>query len=217
MSANDEQSVGMLANMEVLSARLLHDLAGSVGAMVSHVECLVEDPGSESMLRSLEEASEEIIARFRLLRQAYSASEENSSFDKTRNNIEQYLQKKGVAQLFWEVEAQFADAELVERINRLLAHAALLSVMLMIRGSEIAVSVVDAAEEGSVQLKVRLKADEVAMHRDIERVLVYKDTDTCQLNTRNVQAYFMSLLLVRYGATFHYNAYDATMEIMLPH
>ncbi|AAV86875.1 histidine phosphotransferase family protein [Anaplasma marginale] len=217
MSTDDEQSVGVLANMEVLSARLLHDLAGSVGAMVSYVECLVEDPESEGTLRSLEEASEEIIARFRLLRQAYSLSEDNASFDKTQSNIRQYLQKRGVAQLLWEVEAQFADAELVEKVNRLLAHIALLSVMLMVRGEEVAVSVVDAAEEGSVRLRAKLKADEVAMHRDIERVLVYRDIDACQLNTRNIQAYFMSLLLMRYGATFCYDAYDAIIEITLPH
>ncbi|MCU7611815.1 histidine phosphotransferase family protein [Anaplasma capra] len=214
--STDDRGAETLANMEVLSARLLHDLAGSVGSMASYVECLVEDPDSESVLDSLEEASEEIIARFRLLRQAYSASEDNSDIEKTRNNIEQYLSKRGIAQLTWEIKIQFADAELMEKVNRLLAHAALLSTMLMIRGSEVAVSV-DATAGGDVQLRIKLTAGEVEMHRDIESVLIYRATDECQLNTRNVQAYFMSLLLIRYCAAFCYDAGNSVIEITLPH
>ncbi|MGN7678875.1 MAG: histidine phosphotransferase family protein [Anaplasma sp.] len=215
MSASGEQDADVLANMEVLSARLLHDLAGSVGSVVSYVECLVEDPKSEDALQSLEKASAEIVARFRLLRQAYSASEDNSCFNKTKDNVEKYLQRRGIAQLTWKIESQFVDTELIEKVNRLLSHCVLLSVMLMVRGKGMSVAV-RTTEEG-VQMQIKLSASEVEMHRDIERVLVYRDTDACQLNTRNVQAYFMSLLIMQYGATFRYEAHDPLIEIVLPY
>ncbi|KJV66986.1 hypothetical protein APHNP_1311 [Anaplasma phagocytophilum str. ApNP] len=80
--------------MEAFAAKLLHDVAGSVGSVVSYIECFLDDPESDDIRVCLEEAAVEMISRFRLIRQAYSGSEDNSCFDTTREHIEKYLKKR---------------------------------------------------------------------------------------------------------------------------
>ena len=201
-----------LSNMEVLAARLLHDVAGSIGSVVSYVECFLEDPDSHDMRCSLEEAVEGMIARFRLVRQAYSTSEDNSSFDNTRRHIEEYLKKRGISRLDWSIEARFADADTVEKVNKLIIQAVLFSVMMMVKGKAIAVSVKQDA--GTIIILLRLHADELAVHEDVKDIF-NSEGEVGKLTTHNVQAYFMLLLCSKYQAVVRYDVEDSLVELRL--
>lgn len=201
-----------LSNMEVLAARLLHDVAGSIGSVVSYVECFLEDPESHDMRCSLEEAVEGMITRFRLVRQAYSTSEDNSSFDNTRHHVEEYLKRRGIARLDWSIEAEFAEAEVVEKVNKLIIQAVLFSVMIMVKGKAIAVSV--RRVEGSIVILLRLYADELAVHEDVKYVFDSKCSEM-KLTTHNVQAYFMLLLCSKYQAAVQYDVENSLVELKL--
>ncbi|MDB1135765.1 histidine phosphotransferase family protein [Candidatus Anaplasma sp. TIGMIC] len=201
-----------LASMEVFAARLLHDVAGSIGSVVSLVECFLEDPECDDMKGQLEEAVDGMISRFRLVRQAYCSSEDNSSFCSTQRHIEKYLKKRGLCLVEWNIAAQFADADMVERVNRLVIQAVLFSAMVMVQGTGLSVSV--CRTDDTVHIQLKLCAAEVSVHRDVERMLSREEG--CELTTHNVQAYFLTLLCKEYGATFRYSTESALVEVHLP-
>ncbi|QJC27300.1 histidine phosphotransferase ChpT [Anaplasma platys] len=201
-----------LSNMEVLAARLLHDVAGSIGSVVSYVECFLEDPESRDMRCSLEEAVEGMIARFRLVRQAYGTSEDNSSFDNTKQHVEEYLKKRGIARLDWSVDARFAEADTIEKVNRLIIQAVLFSVMMMVKGRAIAVSV--KQEGDAIVILLRLHADELAVHEDVKEIFNSRG-NVGKLTTHNVQAYFMLLLCSKYHAVVRYDVENSLVELRL--
>ncbi|QLL66458.1 hypothetical protein O998_00930 [Anaplasma phagocytophilum str. Norway variant1] len=202
---------GELASMEAFAAKLLHDVAGSVGSVVSYIECFLDDPESDDIRVCLEEAAVEMISRFRLIRQAYSGSEDNSCFDTTREHIEKYLKKRGIPSFSLCIEGQFYDAKLVEQVNRLLVQAALFSAMAMVRGKGISVSI--SQTESMVAIRLVLDAEEISVHKDVESVL--ENANACALTTHNVQAYFMTLLCTEYGATLRYDPENALVEVVL--
>ena len=200
-----------LANMEVLSARLLHDVAGSIGSVISYVECVLDDPESDDVKGCLEEAVEGMVSRFRFIRQAYSASEDNSSFENTKNHVEQYLKKRGMTLSSWQIEVQFSDTEFVEKVNKLIVQAVLFSAMIMVRGHGISVTVRKSGN--TVKLKLFLEAEEVSVHKDIEDIIPCGCSGV--LTTHNVQAYFMFLLCQEYRAEFLHDIETKTVEIIL--
>ncbi|GAT78683.1 hypothetical protein EHRUM3_09120, partial [Ehrlichia ruminantium] len=78
------QNNDVLSNIELISAKLLHDLAGSVGAIVNYIECLGDDESlSRSMMPLLSDASNDVMNKFKLLKQAYSISDDNGDFNST--------------------------------------------------------------------------------------------------------------------------------------
>lgn len=81
---------------ECLSGRILHDFASSMQGIVCGLEELEEN--NPNMLKEitslLEESSNDLIYKYKVMKQAYSRSSDNSSFDKTKSNIENYLLKK---------------------------------------------------------------------------------------------------------------------------
>ena len=200
-----------LANMEVLSARLLHDVAGSIGSVISYVECVLDDPGSEDVRNCLEEALEGMVSRFRLMRQAYSASEDNASFSNTKDHVEQYLKRRGVDLSAWQIDVQFADVEFVEKVNKLVVQAVLFSAMVMVKGRGISVTVSES--KNVVNIRLVLDAEEVSVHKDIEGIM--SDIGGRVLTTHNVQAYFMFLLCEEHKAEFRYDMDARTVEIAL--
>ncbi|KJV69121.1 histidine phosphotransferase family protein [Candidatus Neoehrlichia procyonis] len=191
----------ILSCTELLSAKLLHDLAGPIGAIVNYIEFLSEgDKSNKDFVCLLSEASHEIMARFRISRQSYSLSEDNKSFSSAKANIEEYLNTKKV-RLSWNIKSQMLNVQLITKINKLISNIIMLSMLIMINGEEI---VVLLQEEGDrVILKITLKAQSIEIHKNIQDILD-KKADYI-LDTRNVQAWIISLLLIEYSVNLSYN------------
>ncbi|RDD34464.1 hypothetical protein Wcon_01453 [Wolbachia endosymbiont of Cylisticus convexus] len=84
---------------ELLSGRMLHDFANSMnGIMFGLEELEVVDENNANIqkgaLSLLKESSDDLIYKYKVMKQAYSSSSDNCSFDKTKSNIENYLLKK---------------------------------------------------------------------------------------------------------------------------
>jgi hypothetical protein len=95
----NENIKNTLLIMELLSGRLLHDFANSMNGIMFGLEEF--ETGDESDLNAhkealslLKESSDDLIYKHKVMKQAYSVSGDNSSFDKTKSNIENYLLKK---------------------------------------------------------------------------------------------------------------------------
>ncbi|MGN7618621.1 MAG: histidine phosphotransferase family protein [Ehrlichia sp.] len=203
----------VLSSVELVSARLLHDLAGSVGAIVNYIECLSDDENlSEDMIPLLSDAANDVISKFKLLKQAYSISDDNGDFNSTKCNIESYLKGKKVI-LEWDINIQIFDVELVEKINKLLANTVMVLMLFMISGSKVKV-ILSKTETGDLLIETVAHAQKVEMHESIKNILDKNLTDT-ELTTKNIQARFLMLLLDNYNAKMTYNIQESFFNLSI--
>ncbi|NUY39662.1 hypothetical protein GO684_03210 [Wolbachia endosymbiont of Litomosoides brasiliensis] len=89
----------ILSITELLSGRLLHDFANSMNGIMFGLEELevVHQNGADvcrKALLLLKESSNDLIYKHKVMKQAYSSSADNHSFNQTKSNIENYLLKK---------------------------------------------------------------------------------------------------------------------------
>lgn len=84
--------------MELLSGRLLHDFANSMNGIMFGLEEFDENDydndAQNDALSLLKESSYYLIYQHNVMKQAYSSSADNRSFDQTKSNIKNYLLKK---------------------------------------------------------------------------------------------------------------------------
>ena len=207
------QKNDILLNVELVSARLLHDLAGSVGAIVNYIECLSDDENlSEDMVPLLSDAANDVMNKFKLLKQAYSISDDNGDFNSTKYNIESYLKRKKVV-LEWDVNVQVFDVELVEKINKLLANTVMILMLFMINGSQVKI-LLSKSNTGDLLIETIAHAQKIEIHESIKNILDKNMTDI-ELTTKNIQARVFMLLLDSYDAKMTYNVQESVFKLSI--
>ncbi|QXK91748.1 hypothetical protein HL033_03180 [Neoehrlichia mikurensis] len=214
MKENNINAKNILLHMELLSAKLLHDLAGPIGAVVNYIEFLSEGDSDKSkdFICLLMEASNEIMARFRLSRQSYSFSEDNKNFSSTKANVEEYLDTKKV-KLSWNIAVQIYNVQLVEKINKLVSNIIILSTMIMIDGKEVEVLLQEDGDK--VVLKITLKAQGIEICESIQDI--FDEKTNYVLDAKNIQAWIISMLLMKYNVNLSYNLIQkGVLEFCIP-
>ncbi|CAH58389.1 hypothetical protein FDZ58_03690 [Ehrlichia ruminantium] len=207
------QNNDVLSNIELISARLLHDLAGSVGAIVNYIECLGDDESlSGSMMPLLSDASNDVMNKFKLLKQAYSISDDNGDFNSTKCNIENYLTRKKVI-LEWNVNVQIFDAELIEKINKLLTNMVMVLMLFVINGNRVKI-MLSSMSDGHLLIEVIANAQIIEMHESIKSIL-NGDITSVELTTRNVQVSFLMLLISNYNARIAYDVQQTVFKFIV--
>ncbi|GAT76509.1 hypothetical protein EHRUM1_06930 [Ehrlichia ruminantium] len=207
------QNNDVLSNIELISARLLHDLAGSVGAIVNYIECLGDDESlSGSMMPLLSDASNDVMNKFKLLKQAYSISDDNGDFNSTKYNIENYLTRKKVI-LEWNVNVQIFDAELIEKINKLLTNMVMVLMLFVINGNRVKI-MLSSMSDGHLLIEVIANAQIIEMHESIKSIL-NGDITSVELTTRNVQVSFLMLLISNYNARIAYDVQQTVFKFIV--
>ncbi|NSX83133.1 hypothetical protein GOM44_01260 [Wolbachia endosymbiont of Atemnus politus] len=94
-----ENIKNILLITELLSGRLLHDFANSMNGIMFALEEFEagdenDNNARKEVLSLLRESSDDLIHKHKVMKQAYSSSADNRSFDQTKLNIENYLLKK---------------------------------------------------------------------------------------------------------------------------
>ncbi|GAT75559.1 hypothetical protein EHRUM4_07820 [Ehrlichia ruminantium] len=207
------QNNDVLSNIELISAKLLHDLAGSVGAIVNYIECLGDDESlSRSMMPLLSDASNDVMNKFKLLKQAYSISDDNGDFNSTKYNIENYLTRKKVI-LEWHVNVQIFDAELIEKINKLLTNMVMVLMLFVINGNKVKI-MLSSMSDGNLLIEVIANAQIIEMHESIKSIL-NGDITSVELTTRNVQVSFLMLLISNYNARIAYDVQQTVFKFIV--
>ncbi len=95
----NKNTKNILLITELLSERLLHDFANSMNGIMFGLEELEvidknDADAQKEALSLLKESSDNLIYKHKVMKQAYSSSADNYSFDQTKSNIENYLLKK---------------------------------------------------------------------------------------------------------------------------
>lgn len=93
----DQNIKDTLLIMESLSGKLIHDFANPMTGIMCSVADLETgdncDVQKEALLQ-LKESSDDLLFRLKVMRQAYSSSADNYSFEQTKSNITNLLKKK---------------------------------------------------------------------------------------------------------------------------
>ncbi|WP_265026043.1 MULTISPECIES: hypothetical protein [unclassified Wolbachia] len=95
----NKNTKNILLITELLSGQLLHDFANSMNGIMFGLEELEvidknDADAQKEALSLLKESSDDLIYKYKVMKQAYSSSMDNYSFDQTKSNIENYLLKK---------------------------------------------------------------------------------------------------------------------------
>ncbi|AHC39432.1 histidine phosphotransferase family protein [Ehrlichia muris] len=207
------QNSKILSNVELVSARLLHDLAGSVGVIVNYIECLGDDESlAEGMIPLLSDAADDVMNKFKLLKQAYSISDDNGDFNATKHNIKNYLKRKKII-LEWDVDIQIFDIELVEKINKLLANITMILMFFMINGTKVKI-VLSKSDSNGLFIETIASAQKIEMHESIKSILDM-DISNQELNTKNIQVNFLMMLLDSYNAKMTYEIQNTIFKFSI--
>ncbi|QGR02717.1 hypothetical protein EDL79_03665 [Ehrlichia ruminantium] len=207
------QKDDVLSNIELISARLLHDLAGSVGAIVNYIECLGDDENlSGNMMPLLSDAANDVMNKFRLLKQAYSISDDNGDFNSTKCNVENYLARKKIS-LEWDINVQIFDVELVEKVNKLLTNIIMILMLFMIGGNKVKIMLSNIGVS-DLLIEVIADAQSIEIHESIRKIL-NGEVNPGELTTRNVQVSFLMLLISNYNARITYEIQQAVFKFII--
>jgi len=88
-----ENTKNTLLIMELLSGRLLHDIANSMNGIMFGLEEF-EDGDQQEALSLIKESFNNLLAQYKVMKQAYSISDDNLNFSQSESNIHNYLLKK---------------------------------------------------------------------------------------------------------------------------
>ncbi|WP_339046241.1 histidine phosphotransferase family protein [Candidatus Mesenet endosymbiont of Agriotes lineatus] len=201
----------LLSVVELITARLFHDFASPMNGIINSVEFFESDSVEEEALSILQEGSNSLLYKFKMMRQAYSFSESNSSFEEIKNNIINYLSYKKIA-IEWSIEnLDVEDKSLIEKINKVIANVAILINYKIANDSAILLTVKEIGDEIVVAVKITKKGE------NISSVLktALENVNNSQLDTKNINTFFLHLLLKSYNANIKCDKND-TINIVFP-
>lgn len=168
----NENTKNILLITELLSGRLLHDFANSMNGITFGVEELEvidkNDADAQKEALLFLKSSDDLIYKHKVMKQAYSSSMDNYSFDKTKSNIENYLLKK--VKLTWKIDAYSAKnkEDLIEKINKIISNM-VLTIASAVAEVEL-VSVLLSQTEDKMLLTIKILNE----HKPISKSLVDK-------------------------------------------
>lgn len=201
----------VLSIVELLTARLFHDFASPMSGIINSVEFFESDSVEEEALSILQEGSSSLLYKFKIMRQAYSFSESNSNFEETKSNIINYLSYKKI-EVKWSIgNLNAEDEDLISKINKVIANIAILINYKITSCSTVLLIV---KEEGN---KIVITAKMTKKGENISSLLktALENVDNNQLDTKNINAYFLHLLLKSYNANIKYDN-DDIINIIFP-
>lgn len=186
----------LLSVVELITARLFHDFASPMNGIINSVEFFESDSVEEESLSILRDGSNSLLHKFKIMRQAYSFSESNSNFAETKNNIINYLSYKKIA-VEWGIEnLDVEDESLISKINKVIANIAILINYKITSGSTALLTIKEADS------KIAMAVEIIKQGENISSVLktALENVNNNQLDTKNINAYFLHLLLKSYNA-----------------
>ncbi|WP_339048560.1 histidine phosphotransferase family protein [Candidatus Mesenet endosymbiont of Phosphuga atrata] len=201
----------LLSVIELITARLFHDFASPMNGIINSVEFFESDSVEEESLSILRDGSNSLLHKFKIMRQAYSFSESNSSFAETKNNIINYLSYKKIA-VEWGIEnLDVEDEGLISKINKVIANIVILINYKITSGSTVLLTVKRADS------KIAMAVEIIKQSENINSILktALENVNNNQLDTKNINAYFLHLLLKSYNANIKYDNDDA-VNIVFP-
>jgi histidine phosphotransferase ChpT len=172
--------------IELMSARMFHDLAGPVGAMNNSIDFFEESDEiiKAKALQLLKTSSKEAILRLKFFRQAYgNAGGEEVSLQSIYDLVSEFLGSTRIS-LNWKV----ADVVVNSYIAKIILNIVIITLGAMIQGGELSITSSDN------NLKITLESDALIFHEDTKSLLLGK-SENIRLSSANIQIYYTHMII----------------------
>jgi histidine phosphotransferase ChpT len=189
--------------LELISARMFHDLAGPMGAVSNSIEFFEEDDPliKEKALNLMKSSANESILRLKFFRQAYGAMHDDEVYLSTAHNLIKDFLEGNKVKLHWNI----ADNIVNSYIAKALLNFVIIALNSMIQGGDL---IFDQHQSGSIL--VTLKGSNLIFTEETN-LLLEGNLKYTTLTSANVQVYYTYLMLKEAKAKLSVN--KATNEI----
>lgn len=179
--------------LELMSARMFHDLAGPIGAVSNSLEFLEENNPviRERAMELIQSSSNESILRLKFFRQAYGTiNDKEFDFHALFNLISEFVVNTKV-KLEWNIE----DSLVNSYIAKVLMNLVIISLNAMIQGGVL------SFEQQEKKIIMKLDGDRIILTQDSKNLLK-GEISNISLSSANIQLYYTFLMLQEAKAEF---------------
>lgn len=181
---------------QLISSRMCHDLAGTVGAINNGMELLEEmgdDPESRELVAS---SAQEVAKRLSYFRVAFGLSPGIANAVAEMRELTQGMFTKGRVELDWPEGAPGASVD--DSVTKLVLNLVMLAVETLPRGGTVSVKL-EPGGESDTEIFVTARGDKAEITSEVESARLAA-TDDAEVTSRNVQGYFTARLAETAGA-----------------
>lgn len=180
--------VNNLKTLELMSARMFHDLAGPVGAINNSLE-FFENPEEDHSIREkaleiIKSSSDEAILRLKYFRQAYGPiNEEDVAITDLMPVIEEFISRNKIQLICKDNKAIISC-----HVAKVLLNLGIIGLNCMIYGGDLEII------PGASQTEIKFTGKNLILH-DHTISLLQGDLSFVTLNSSNIQVYYTYLML----------------------
>jgi len=199
-----ETAVSDFDLIELISAKICHDLAGPIGAVNNGVELLLEDKCAikDRAAFLIEESAREAVARLQFFRQLYGnvslVGEANLEHLK---NITVSFFKDSKIMLDWpDGHTNASEVSISHKLGKIMLNIILIGSTILIHGGKLSVRLQKLPTGKRISVTASgtgLKVDEFLLQNALDKV------DSASVNSRNVQVYYTFRFAKQVGVHIH--------------
>ena len=201
-------SISQIKILELLSARMFHDLAGPIGAIHNSIEFLEEDNNpviKEKAIKIVKSSSDEAIIRLKFFRYAYGNVDDNEvSLHDIKPLIQDFLIDKRF-KLSWE---ETLDKPVNSYIAKIIMNFIVIASMALIQGGSLNIT------HNNEGVKIVFQDKNVILSEDTKSLLK-GDLTHITLTSTNIQIYYTYLMIQAAKAKITINKITDGVEFII--
>lgn len=193
--------------LELMSARMFHDLAGPIGAVNNSLEFFEEENQNirEKALEVVKSSSNEAILRLKYFRQAYGpVNDHEISLSDAIPLIEEFLEKTKVTLIC----PNDKNVIISSNFNKLIMNIVIIAVGAMIYGGDL--EIIATKEE----LRINLKGKDLILSDETISILK-GDLSYIKLSSANIQIYYTHMVMNDAKYSIAINKTSSTAEFII--
>ena len=194
--------------LELMSARMFHDLAGPIGAVHNSVEFLGEGNEiiKEKALNIIKSSSGEAIIRLKFFRQAYGTVGESKVYLNNIASLVDDFLKNTKLKITWKIQEQLVSSYIAKAIMNLIV----IATGSLIHGGEV---IVEQLNNG---VKLLLHGDSFIFNDDTEHLLA-GEVSNITLSSANIQIYYTYMMIEFAKAKLSISKRKQDLEFLVLH
>lgn len=192
--------------LELMSARLVHDLAGPIGAVNNSMDFLEEDNEiiKQRALEITKSSSAESVLRLRFFRQAYgSLSNNEASSDELHNLIEEFLAKTKI-----ELDWTNKQATVSMLFAKLMLNFTILATTSLVYGGKLEFLV----SEDKLIIKF---LSENLIFSDETNLLLLGNSENVIISSLNIQIYYTYMIMKKFNCNLDVSKTSKGIEFII--
>ena len=199
--------VSRIRLLELMSARMFHDLAGPIGAVHNSIEFFEEEDQviREKALQILHSSANESILRLKFFRQAYGIfSDQEIHLSIILPLIKEFLLNSKLTLNWQEKQGTLVDGY----VAKIILNFIIIALGIMIFGGELII------QHDIGKIKIILKGKELIFSEETE-LLLKGDSDHVELTSANIQIYYTYMMIETVKAKLKINKDVKMLEFVI--